>query len=73
MIDEVGLFDPRFFLYFEETDLCYRARRAGWEIWAVGAAFGSHANAASAKATDSGLFGRHDTQALFRKPILLPH
>lgn len=31
MLDEVGLFDERYFLYFEETDLCLRARRAGWK------------------------------------------
>lgn len=29
-LDEIGLFDERFFLYFEETDLCLRAQRAGW-------------------------------------------
>ena len=26
------LFDPRFFLYFEEVDHCYRARQAGWPV-----------------------------------------
>lgn len=31
VIDEIGLFDEAFFLYFEETDLCLRAFRAGWE------------------------------------------
>jgi GT2 family glycosyltransferase len=28
----LGGFDPKFFLYFEETDLCLRARRAGYRI-----------------------------------------
>ena len=30
VLDQIGLFDERFFLYFEETDLCRRAARAGW-------------------------------------------
>lgn len=29
VLDEIGLFDETFFLYFEETDLCRRARMAG--------------------------------------------
>ncbi len=26
-------FDPRFFLYYEEVDLCRRVKEAGWEVW----------------------------------------
>jgi N-acetylglucosaminyl-diphospho-decaprenol L-rhamnosyltransferase len=29
----VGLLDERFFMYFEETDWCRRARDAGLEVW----------------------------------------
>ena len=35
VLDEVGLMDPRYFLYFEEVDLMYRVRRAGYEVWHV--------------------------------------
>lgn len=33
VISEVGLFDPDFFAYFEETDLCWRAWLAGWQVY----------------------------------------
>ena len=32
VIEEVGLFDSDFFLYFEETDFCIRVWLAGWKI-----------------------------------------
>jgi GT2 family glycosyltransferase len=32
LIDEIGGFDERFFMYNEEVDFCYRARAAGWKV-----------------------------------------
>ena len=32
VIERVGLFDPRYFLYFEEVDHCHAVRRAGWSV-----------------------------------------
>ena len=31
-LESAGLLDERFFIYSEETDLCLRMRRAGWEV-----------------------------------------
>lgn len=55
MVRELDGFDPRFFLYFEETDLCLRARQAGYELWAVGGAVVEHISSASARKTDPAL------------------
>ncbi len=32
LIDQIGLFDPRYFLYFEEVDHCFAAKKAGWDV-----------------------------------------
>ena len=32
VIDRIGLFDPRFFLYYEEVDHCRAVREAGWNV-----------------------------------------
>jgi N-acetylglucosaminyl-diphospho-decaprenol L-rhamnosyltransferase len=32
VIDEVGLFDPRYFLYCEEIDHCRAVRKSGWSV-----------------------------------------
>ena len=32
-LEEIGPFDERFFMYFEDADLCRRAREAGWLVY----------------------------------------
>lgn len=43
----IGLFDETFFLYFEETDLCRRAKLAGWPTWYVVESVVEHVGSAS--------------------------
>ena len=32
-LDQSGYFDENFFMYCEETDLCYRIKKKGWKIF----------------------------------------
>lgn len=32
LVNQIGLFDPRYFLYFEEVDHCFAAKKAGWNV-----------------------------------------
>lgn len=47
VLEDVGLFDETFFLYFEETDLCRRARLAGWPTFYVPQSTIAHIGSAS--------------------------
>jgi N-acetylglucosaminyl-diphospho-decaprenol L-rhamnosyltransferase len=35
MLADIGLLDEGLFTYFDDVDICLRARRAGWETWYV--------------------------------------
>jgi GT2 family glycosyltransferase len=34
-LDRVGFFDPRYFMFGEDLDLCYRLKLAGWKVFYV--------------------------------------
>ena len=50
--EAVGGFDPNFFLYAEDTDLCLRLRQQGYEIGVVETVKVQHVGAASEKGMD---------------------
>jgi len=33
MLEKIGLFDEKFFAYYEDVDISFRAQLAGWKVW----------------------------------------
>ena len=64
-LDDVGLFDERFFLYAEECDWQLRALRRGWRIKLVDGLQAAHSGGGSSddEAVRDGYF--HESAALF--------
>jgi N-acetylglucosaminyl-diphospho-decaprenol L-rhamnosyltransferase len=53
VFEHIGAFDEGFFLYFEETDFCRSARRAGWKVCYVADAPVTHLGSVSTGLGDS--------------------
>ncbi len=56
---KVGRMDERFFLYFEDTDWCYRMHHHGWQVWYVPSSVMIHS------------YERSSAGSVFRRPFLL--
>jgi GT2 family glycosyltransferase len=53
-LEDVGLMDDQFFLYWEDAELCFRLRRRGWQLAVAPRAKVLHnVNASARKRTDS--------------------
>lgn len=64
VIDQIGLFDPRYFLYYEEIDHCLAARRAGWEVIFFADTTVVHIGGESAKTTGEITAGGRQIEAM---------
>jgi hypothetical protein len=58
VVEQLGGMDEEYFLYFEETDFCLKAKRAGWETWHVPSSSVMHIAGQSTGVTAAGSHGR---------------
>jgi N-acetylglucosaminyl-diphospho-decaprenol L-rhamnosyltransferase len=52
VLESIGGMDENYFLYFEETDFCYRAKKAGFATWYVPQSRVMHIRGQSTTVTD---------------------
>ena len=67
MLEQIGLFDEKFFAYYEDVDLSFRAQLAGWKITYVPTALAYH----QIGATTSKIKGFTTYQTMKNLPLLL--
>jgi GT2 family glycosyltransferase len=59
-VDRIGFFDPRYFMFGEDIDLCYRLKLGGWKVFYLPTARATHhKRAATTKAQREALYERH--------------
>ena len=59
-IDRIGFFDPRYFMFGEDIDLCYRLKLGGWKVFYLPTGRATHhKRAATTKAQREALYQRH--------------
>lgn len=64
VIQQVGLFDPRYFLYFEEVDHCRAVKQAGWTVECLSTTSAIHIGGGSAESEGELTSGARQISAL---------
>jgi N-acetylglucosaminyl-diphospho-decaprenol L-rhamnosyltransferase len=64
MLEKTGLFDERFYIYYEETDLCQSAKKAGWKVYFLPSAEVVHVGGASSKTIKKQIIDEGASQVL---------
>lgn len=63
VLDKVGLFDEKSFMFFDEVDLCFRIKKAGWKIYFTPSAQLIHHGGSSIKKWGALNLGKHWTRS----------
>lgn len=69
VLDQVGAFDPDFFMNYEETELCRRITRAGWKICAVPDAQITHFEGRASYMNQSRLYLLYEGQYIYFRKV----
>src|ERR1700733_13623711 len=71
LFEQIGMFDEKFFMYAEDTDLCYRVHHAGWKNYYVGDAtvihHGGQSSEVSSQSNFSAVVMRESLRRFFEK------
>ena len=62
LVEQISLFDPRFFLYYEEVDLCRRIHQAGFKVYYWPDLVIAHVGGASSETVDELVFSSSGKQ-----------
>ncbi len=71
VLDRIGNLDEQFFMYFEETDWCWRTREAGWKVYLFNGAQVVHLEGRAAEQVSH--FSRIQFQHSYRLFVMKHH
>jgi N-acetylglucosaminyl-diphospho-decaprenol L-rhamnosyltransferase len=66
-LDEVGPLDERFFMYFEDADLCRRVREAGWSVYYLPEIEVTHRAGGSTRSRPRAVWRLHKSAFLYHR------
>jgi N-acetylglucosaminyl-diphospho-decaprenol L-rhamnosyltransferase len=66
-LEEIGAMDERFFMYFEDADLCRRAREAGWLVYYLPQVEVFHHSGASSGNRSRAIWNLHKSAFLYHR------
>jgi len=66
-LEEVGSLDERFFMYFEDADLCRRVREAGWSVYYLPEIEARHQGGGSTRSRPHAVWRLHKSAFLYHR------